>query len=68
MKLDAPSEARLALLAGAPLNRWIALSADETKIVADGATFTEVAEAAERAGESDPLILHIPSDWTPRVL
>lgn len=68
MHLDAAAESRLAILNDAPLDRWIALSADETRIVADAATFAEVAEAADRAGESDPLIIRVPPDWTPRVL
>ena len=68
MKLDEASTIRLALLSTAPANRWIALSSDETRIVATGETFQEVAEAAERSGEFDPLIIHVPSDWTPRVL
>lgn len=68
MKLDAASETRLALLSSAPPNRWIALSADEGRIVAVGETFQEAADAAERAGESDPLLIHVPSDWMPRVL
>lgn len=67
-QLDSASASRLEALASAPLDRWIALSADETRIVAEGSTFEEVALAAERAGESDPLILRVPEDWTPRVL
>ena len=68
MPVDAATESRLSALAHAPLDRWVALSADETRVVADGGTFEEVAAAAERAGESDPLIVRIPEDWTPRVL
>ena len=64
--LDSASEARLSALSRAPLDRWIALSADETKIVADGATFEEAALAAEKNGETDPLIIRTPEDWTPR--
>ena len=67
-QLDRASESRLSALAGAPLKRWIALSADESRIVADGETFEEVAATAERNGEPDPLILRVPEDWTPRVL
>jgi len=67
-RLDSASEARLSALSSAPLDRWIALSADETQIVADGATFEEAALAAEKNGEIDPLIIRTPEDWTPRVL
>ena len=66
--LDRASQARLSALSGAPLDRWVALSADESRVVADADTFQNVAEAAERAGESDPVILRVPTDWTPRVL
>lgn len=68
MHLDAASESRLAALAKAPLNRWVALSADETRIVADADSFEEVAAAAVRNGELDPLILLVPGNWTPRTL
>lgn len=66
--IDRVSEARLSALSSAPLDRWVALSADETRVVADADTFQEVTEAAERAGESDPVILRVPTDWKPRVL
>ena len=68
MPLDAASTSRLSALANAPLDKWIALSADETRVVAEGATFQEVVVAAERSGESDPLIVHVPEDWAPRIL
>ena len=67
-QLDAAAESRLAALTSAPLNRWIALSADETRIVADADTFEEVATAAERNGEPDPIILRVPENWMPRTL
>jgi hypothetical protein len=68
MQLDAASESRLAALASAPLNRWIALSADETRVVADADTFEKVAAADERNGETDPVIIRTPENWTPRTL
>jgi len=46
--------ARLELLRSAPLNSWIALSEDETRIVATGTTYSEVVERSERAGVSNP--------------
>lgn len=54
---------RLQILKEAPLDSWVALSEDETKIVAVGATYSEVAEKSERAGVSDPVILKTPSEW-----
>lgn len=56
---------RLELLRSAPLNNWIALSEDETKIVATGATYSEVVECSEKAGVSDPLIIKTPEQWSP---
>jgi len=55
---------RLKLLRSAPLNSWIALSADESKIVATGATYSEVVELSERAGAGDPLIIKTPEQWS----
>jgi hypothetical protein len=57
-------KARLEILRGAPLNKWIALSEDESKIVAIGDTFGEVSERSDRAGVSDPVILKTPAEWT----
>lgn len=56
---------RLQILKEAPLDSWVALSEDETKIVAVGATYSEVVEKSDRAGVSDPLILKTPSEWAP---
>jgi hypothetical protein len=55
---------RLELLRSAPLNSWIALSSDESRIVATGLTYSEVAELSERAGEPDPLIVKTPVQWS----
>jgi len=57
--------ARLEALRSAPMDSWIALSEDETKIVAVGATYSEVAENSERAGVDDPIIVKTPSSWAP---
>jgi len=60
-----PEDIRLELLRSAPLNSWIALSEDESRIVATGATYSEVVERSERAGESDPVIIRTPEKWVP---
>jgi len=61
-----PQEAaRLEALRSAPLNSWVALSEDETKIIAVGATYSEAAENSERAGVSDPVIIKTPPKWAP---
>lgn len=56
---------RLDLLRSAPLNKWIALSKDESTIVAVGETFGEVSELIDRAGITDPVILKTPQAWVP---
>ena len=67
-RLDQSSQARLDALSSATLDRWIALSADESHVVAESETFEGVVEAAELSGESDPLILRVPDNWMPRIL
>ena len=59
------NEIRLELLRSAPLNKWIALSQDESSIVAVGETFGEVSELSDLAGVSDPVILKTPEVWAP---
>jgi hypothetical protein len=49
-------EDRLQALLSAPLNRWVALSEDETHVVAEGASFEEAAAEAEKRGVSDPVL------------
>jgi len=59
------NEIRLELLRSAPLNRWIALSEDESSIVAIGDTYGEVSELSDLSGVSNPVILKTPEKWTP---
>ncbi len=54
---------RLELLRLAPVDSWIALSEDETAIVASGATYEEAVANSERAGVSDPLLIKTPKVW-----
>jgi len=56
---------RLELLRSASLNKWIALSDDESRIVAIGDTFGEVSDQSDLAGFPDPLILKTPEQWAP---
>jgi hypothetical protein len=65
MSMKAPEDARLDVLRSAPLNSWIALSEDESKIVAVGSTFSEVVTNSEEAGVSDPIIIKTPKAWAP---
>jgi hypothetical protein len=59
------NQSRLELLRSAPLNKWIALSPDETTIVAVGETYSEVSDRSDSAGVSDPVIITTPEEWTP---
>lgn len=59
------NEIRLKLLRDAPLDAWIALSQDESRVVATGADYDEAARRADEAGEADPLILKTPPVWAP---
>ncbi|MGD0481005.1 MAG: DUF5678 domain-containing protein [Terracidiphilus sp.] len=59
------NEIRLKLLSSAPLDAWIALSQDESRIVATGADYSEAARKADEAGETDPVILKTPPVWAP---
>jgi hypothetical protein len=58
-------DARLELLRSAPMDSWIALSEDESRIVAVGATYEEVVKNSESAGFADPLLLKTPKVWMP---
>lgn len=67
----APAKAevrRLELLRSAPLNSWIALSGDETQIVAVGKTFMEADEIAKKSGQTDYFLTKTPDEWLPRSL
>ena len=64
MTPDARSEA----LRKAPLDSWVALSADETRVVAVGASYEEVTAKLGRMGDTDSIILKTPSAWLPLAL
>jgi hypothetical protein len=57
------AERRLNALRSAPLDSWVALSEDETTIVAVGKTYKEAADNSDLAGCSDPLIVKTPAAW-----
>ena len=61
-------EQRAEMLRQAPLDSWIALSADEKKIVASGTTFCEAVENAKKVGEHEPVLIRTPEEWTPIVV
>jgi hypothetical protein len=57
------SDPRFEALKSAPLDSWIALSQDETSIVAVGVSYAEVVEKSERAGVTDPVLVKTPKEW-----
>jgi hypothetical protein len=59
------SQLRLELLRSAPLDAWVALSGDESRIVAVGSDYGEVSALADAAGEEDAIILKTPPVWAP---
>jgi hypothetical protein len=56
---------RLKTLRSAPLDSWIAISEDESRIIAVGKTYTEASELSDAAGEGDSIILKTPTQWEP---
>ncbi|HEY4839030.1 MAG TPA: hypothetical protein VIH72_10500 [Candidatus Acidoferrales bacterium] len=56
---------RLEALRSAPLNSWIVLSEDESRVVASGATFEEAVKKSEEAGIADPIVMRTPPEWLP---
>ena len=65
MSTNPKSDARLNALRDAPLDSWIALSEDESRIVAVGTSFEEVTRNSEMAGVEDPLVIKTPKSWLP---
>ena len=61
------ADERVKILSEAKPNSWIAFSSDESKLVASGATYSKAVEAAEKNGETDPVLVKIPDNWEPRV-
>jgi hypothetical protein len=52
-------------LRGSPLDSWIALSEGETRVIATGATYEEVAKQLDDGGDKDSVILKTPKSWLP---
>ena len=50
------------------LNKWVALSADQTHVVGSGDSVPEALRAAHQIGEKEPVILFVPSISGPHVL
>jgi hypothetical protein len=50
------------ILASVPKGRWVALSEDQTHVVAYDPDLSKVFKMAEAAGEKDPVITRVPED------
>jgi hypothetical protein len=59
------TEPRLSALRSAPPDSWIALSEDESALIAVGSTYEEVVAKSEKAGVSDPILIKTPKSWAP---
>lgn len=59
---------RLQILKEATPNTWLAFSSDESQVVGRGETFGAAADAAEKSGEQDPVIMLVPPTWSPTLL
>jgi len=57
------SDPRLEALKSAPLDSWIALSEDETRVVAVGSSYDEAVKKSESAGVTDPVLVKTPKSW-----
>lgn len=54
---------RLNTLRSAPMNSWVALSEGESRIVAIGASYQEVSDRSDAAGEANPVVIKTPDRW-----
>jgi len=63
--MTSQADRRLKALQSAPLDAWIALSEDESKVIATGSTYEEVVRNSEIAGVSDPVLIKTPKAWKP---
>jgi hypothetical protein len=59
----AANDPRLNALRNAPSDSWVALSEDESALIAVGSTYEEVVTKSEEAGVSDPILIKTPKTW-----
>jgi len=57
------NKARTEALRTAPPNSWIALSEDESRIIAAGATYEEVVKKSREVGVEEPVLIMTPNNW-----
>ena len=60
------AEERVRILREAKPDSWIALSADESRVVGRGNTYAEVVAEANLSNETDPVLIKTHLDWSPR--
>jgi len=60
-------EERVAILRASKPDSWIALSADESRVVGKGDTYAEAVAAASQSNETDPVLIKTPVDWATKV-
>lgn len=68
MELETPTMMnthRSEALRAAPLDSWVALAEDETRITASGATYEEVSKQLDESGDKNSIILKTPKSWLP---
>lgn len=58
------ADPRVEALRSAKPDSWVALSEDESRIVAVADTYEEVALASDQAGILDPVVVKIPKVWS----
>jgi hypothetical protein len=58
---------RVKILKQAKPNSWIALSSDESKLLATSESYAEAVKIAEAAGETEPVLIRTPDTWVDRV-
>ena len=58
---------RAKILRDAKPNTWVALSADESKLLAVSEDYLEALEKAEATGEKEPVLIRRPDSWMERV-
>jgi hypothetical protein len=56
------------LLINVPKGAWVALSADEARVLAYAADLAEVVKKANELGEPDPVIVRVPENPSSLVL
>lgn len=61
-------DARIQALRAAPPDGWVAFSSDEERVVAYGDSYDDVVAKADEQGETDPVVVKVPKDWSLQVL